>query len=286
MSQVSNRKVFPVALAKDFKSNRMDLFELWRNSGRDWAQVQLQVTRKASKITKSEVEKSMLKVRDLVRNGMPKEKAEQIRDRRRAQNLAEWDPDFPKDIDEMRFWYDSKISTTEGNHTEEGMSTTGAMALDDEMAEQVLGDGGILQAGLRASAPGVAEEHQLSFAENMSNVLTNETCGKLKLTKSAKPETPKPDADAANGVSSDADGPKSKEMVQTETKKIVLSKLDEINKEIKEATSLELMLKAHSICSETADGMTKHVATLNKNFGVLTKMIARNDPAVLYHGVC
>ena len=49
MQQVSNRSIFPVALAKDFKTNRKDLFELWRNSDRDWAAVQLHVQRKLQK---------------------------------------------------------------------------------------------------------------------------------------------------------------------------------------------------------------------------------------------
>ena len=281
MHQVANRQVFPVALAKDFKTNRKDLFDLWRNNDRDWAAVQLRVQRKAAKVTKSEVEKSMIKVRDLVKGGMPQEKAERIRDKRRAEKLAEWDPDFPKDIDEIRFWYDSKISSSEGNITEEGMSVNGNLALDRDMTEQVIGQGGILQAGLRASAPGVAEDQQLSFAESMSNALTNETCGKLVLTKVPKTD-PKPDG--ATNEDAKPTGPKSKDVIETETKKIVMSKLDEINKEIKEATSLEMVLQAHAICPATAQGMSKHVALMSRNFKALTKKLEENSPAVSYHG--
>jgi len=285
MTQVANRHVFPAALAKDFKSNRRDIFELWRGSNHNWGEVVLSVQRKAAKTTKSEVERQMMKVRDLVRMGMPQDKAEKIRDARRAANQASWDPDFPNDVAEIRFWYDARISTTEGTETSESMAVDGTMTLDSEMAESVIGDGGILQAGLRAAAPGVGDEHQISFAESMSNVLTNDTCGKLKLTKN-KPIIDKDAAAeaAAAEAASAALGPKSAEVVQTETKKLVLAKLDEMKKELKEATEMLLMLKAYAICKPTADGMAGHVKILTETFQTLTDLLKNNAPAVKYHG--
>jgi hypothetical protein len=117
----------------------------------------------------------------LIRWGYTKEKAEKLRDRRMAEGNAEWDVDFPKDPEEIIFWYRARKKATELNRTTESMEATGSMKIEGEMAESLLGAGGALHNGIRASVPGLEESKQLSFAEDLSNALTNDTCDTCSL---------------------------------------------------------------------------------------------------------
>ena len=91
--------------------------------------------------------------------------------------MAEWDPDFPKDLEEVYFWHRTRKTATEANRTEESMEAVGQMTVEGEMAESLLGKGGALHNGIRASVPGLDETKQLSFIEDLGNMLTNDTCG-------------------------------------------------------------------------------------------------------------
>lgn len=224
--QASNRDKFPVGLQASYKNNKVDLFNTWRRCGKDWGKTELLVKRSAAKITESTGEKSLVKVRDLVAQGMPLERAIALREKRKKENLVVPDADFPDVEDELSFWHTTKVSAATINRTEEIMSVEGRAQLDGADLEEVIGDDGVLCAGLHVAAPGVGQKNQMSFAESLGNLVANDGTGKLKLT--AKPKIPV-----------------NTEEVQDQTpRQIAMGVCDDIQKEIKEAQGLEMMLKA------------------------------------------
>ncbi len=102
-----------------YKSNKKDLFWLWKRNNKDLNKVLLIVRRKAAKETLGKGKKSMVKVRDLVGKGMPEKKAKDLRDRKMQKGEACYDPEFPDDQEEIMFWLTTEISFENTNRTEE-----------------------------------------------------------------------------------------------------------------------------------------------------------------------
>ena len=222
--QAKNRDSFPVGLQQAYKGDKLDLFNTWRRCGKDWGKTETSVKRKASKLTEALGEKCLVKVRDLVRDGMPLERALSLRDKRKKENLCVADPDFPDIEDEIQFWHTTKVAASTINRTEESMSVTGTAEVEGNELTALIGDDGVLCAGLHVAAPGVSVKNQMAFAESLGNLVTNEGTGKLKLT--AKPKE----------VTKVVDVP-----VLT-PKQIAMGVCDDIQKEIKEAHNLEMVL--------------------------------------------
>lgn len=189
MRECKNREKFPVSLATSFRQNKVDLFHLWRKNGKDLFVVEVMVQRRASKKTQALGKKQLVKVRDLVRQGMPEKKAKALRDKRKTQGLLMDDPEFPGDEEESQFWHTVEISRSNINETEESLSANGKKTLNDEEADELLGEDGILGAGLQVSSFGVKDKDMASFSESMANMLSNDGNGKLKLDK-VRPTTP------------------------------------------------------------------------------------------------
>lgn len=219
-----NRDKFPVGLQAAFKADKVDLFNIWRRNGKNWGKSELAVKRSAAKLTESVGEKRLVKVRDLVRDGMPLERALSLREKRKRENLCVADADFPDVEDEIQFWHTTKVAASTINRTEESMSVTATADVDGAELEDLVGDEGILCAGLHVAAPGVSNKNQMAFAEGLANLVTNEGTGKLKLT--AKPKEPQSTTDVP---------------VLT-PKQIALGVCEDIQKEIKEAHNLEMVL--------------------------------------------
>lgn len=222
--QAQNRDKFPVGLQAAFKADKVDLFNIWRRNGKDWGKAELCVKRNASKLTEAVGEKRLVKVRDLVRDGMPLERALSLREKRKRENLCVADADFPDVDEEIQFWHTTKVAASTINRTEESMSVTATADVDGAELEELVGDDGILCAGLHVAAPGVSNKNQMAFAEGLANLITNEGTGKLKLT--AKPKEPQSSTDVP---------------VLT-PKQIAMGVCEDIQKEIKEAHNLELVL--------------------------------------------
>jgi len=222
--QAQNRDKFPVGLQAAFKADKVDLFNIWRRNGKDWGKAELSVKRMASKLTEAVGEKRLVKVRDLVRDGMPLERALSLREKRKRENLCVADADFPDVDEEIQFWHTTKVAASTINRTEESMSVTATADVDGAELEELVGDDGILCAGLHVAAPGVSNKNQMAFAEGLANLITNEGTGKLKLT--AKPKESQSSTDVP---------------VLT-PKQIAMGVCEDIQKEIKEAHNLVLVL--------------------------------------------
>ena len=104
------------------------------------------------------------------------------------------------------------------------MSVTATADADGAELEDLVGDEGILCAGLHVAVPGVSNKNQMGFAEGLANLVTNEGTGKLKLH--AKPKEPQP----------------ATEVPVLSPKQIAMGVCEDIQKEIKEAHNLELVL--------------------------------------------
>jgi len=254
------RKNFPVALAPAFEQNKEDLFHVWRKNGKDWDKCQLLIDRRAEKVTESKGKKQMVKVRTLVNEGMPLKKAEALKERRKSQGLCYEDPDFPGDKDEELFWHTVEISSTELNRTTEGMGVSGQQALDQAELEELTGSGGILAAGLRAAAPMVCDKHSASFAESMTNMISTDDTGKLKLTLKKDKVVTTSEPRQAN-----------------DTVKIANALCDSVLAEIKEASGFELVLTAKKVCAESAGEMKSHVVKLRAQYDALNDVINTNS---------
>ena len=180
--------------------------------------------RSAAKLTEAVGEKRLVKVRDLVRDGMPLERAVALREKRKRENLCVVDPDFPDVEEEIQFWHTTKVSASTINRTEESMTVAGTADVEGAELEDLVGDEGILCAGLHVAVPGVSNKNQMAFAEGLANLVTNEGTGKLKLT--AKPKEPQNVTDVP---------------VLT-PKQIAMGVCEDIQKEIKDAHNLEMVL--------------------------------------------
>ena len=260
--EAQNRKKMPVGLAPNFKNDRLDLFNLWRKNDKDWHQVQLSITRRATKLTESKGTKSMIKMRDLTSKGMPYEKAKALRDKRKAQGLAEWDVDFPEDPEEMKFWQTTEISSTEINRTEESIEINAKKDMSDlGEIEEYIGSDGILAAGMRVASSGISDKNAASFAESMTNMLAADSEMKVKMK-------------AVVRVTAQSAAPP--EMTD---KEIAGLKSEEIKKESTVARAYGMTLSAHKICPDTAAEMDGHADALDKQYRALTNLIKQHPPA-------
>ena len=258
--EVRNRDKFPVGLASSFRQNKVDLFHLWRKNGKDWSAVQMIVKRRASKITESLGKKTLVKVRTLVKEGMPLAKAVQLKERKKAAGMGQYDPEFPDDNDEYMFWVTSEVSRSNYNRTEESMEAEGKKELDDAEAEDLLGDDGILAAGINVAGPGVSDKNAAAFAESMTNLLANDSTGQTKLAKIPKtvPQT---------------------EPAEMTPKSIALAKCEEMMKEMKEAHQFNLVLSSNDLDKETASGMKKHAEYMCDKYKLLTALVqSQSEP--------
>ena len=220
-----NRDKFPVGLQAAYKADKADLFNIWRRNGKNWGKTLLEVQRRASKLTESVGEKRLVKVRDLVRDGMPLERALALREKRKKENLCQNDPDFPEVEEEIQFWHTTKVAASTINRTEESMTVSGTADVAGAELEDLVGDEGILCAGLHVAVPGVSNKNQMAFAEGLANLVTNEGTGKLKLHKVVPKDEEKP-----------------KEVVVVTPKQIAMGVCEDIQKEIKDAHNLEMVL--------------------------------------------
>lgn len=279
MGEVRNKDKFPVQLAPKFRSQRKDIFELWRQHEGDWNTVVLHVERKSSKVTEANGTKSLVRMRDLIRNGMPEARAKDLLQRRKAAGQAYKDEDYPDVEEEMTFWYTTDTSYSEKNRVSEEMKVSGEAELSSADAEMIIGDDGILAAGARAAAPLLADKHQMSFAESMSNMLGNDASGRTRYTVPKPGEATGTGTGTNTGTGTGDAGTNTKHTLP----KVVAAKLQELQKEIKEATDLQLVLEAHNVCSELEGGMKDHVAKLKKSFKNITTLQQANAKAAEYH---
>jgi len=174
-----------------------------------------------------------------------------------AADPPEEDPDFPGDNDELMFYYTWEVSVAEINRTDEGMEAKGATAMDQGQLDDLIGDNGILCNGLRAAAPGVADKHSAAFAEGMSNlVATDGTGGKTKLLKlkDLQKEEDKKKADEERKKAENVD--------EDDPKEIAASRLEDIQKDIRDARQYSLVLDSKNVCRETAAGLDTFADTL------------------------
>ena len=253
--EVRRRDKFPIALAQNFRNNKVDLFHVWRKNGQDWGKVTMVVKRRAAKVTEALGKKQLVKVRTLVLQGMPQKKAEDLRDRKKAAGLGCFDPEFPDDMDEYQFWTTVEVSRSNVNRAEESMEAAGVKTLNDDEAEELLGEDGILGAGMQVAAPGVTDKNAASFAEGMANLLTNEGSGTVKLIKPPKaPAEAQPVEDAT-------------------AKDIAKAKCEEIAKEMKDAQQFDLVMTSHDIDQSTAKGMRHHAEFMSQKYKELTALI-------------
>lgn len=212
-----------------FKGTKTDLFNQWRRLGKDWGRVVMKVNRITGKRSEAKGVKKLMKVRDLVAKGMPLERAVQLRKIRQAQNLAKADDDFPDVEDEIMFWHTDEISCSTMNFTGESMAVEGDAQIEGaEQLDALLGDDGLLGAGLQLAVPGVNSKVQMAFTESMANLLSSDATGKNKLSK----VLPKP-------IEADPNPP---EVPIATPQQIAQTKCDEVQKELQQATIITTML--------------------------------------------
>ena len=170
----ANRSKFPVGLQAAYKADKTDLFNTWRRCGKDLGKTEASVKRNVAKLTEALGEKSLVKVRDLVKDGMPLERALAFREKRKKENLCVADAGFPDIEDEISFWHTTKVATSTINRTEKSMEVKGTTDVQGAELEDLIGDEGVLCAGLHVAVPGVATKNQMAFAESLGNLVTNE----------------------------------------------------------------------------------------------------------------
>ena len=222
---------------------------------------------KAAKLTEAVGKKQLVKVRDLVRDGMPLKKAEEIRDRRKLAGQTVADPDFPDDAEEVKFWYVVEVSSAEINRTEESMAIKGEAVLDKAQLEEIAGENGLLSAGLRVAAHGISDNNFVAFAEESANLLSNEgTGGKAKLTRTKPTKAV---------IDETGDG-----ALQAATpRELAQSACDQVSKDMKDAEGYAMIISAHGLCNETAQSMKAHAEFLKEQYAQLAALVAK-DAAV------
>ena len=192
------------------------------------------VMRRASKITESKGKKQLVRVRDLVKDGMAPHKAQKLKEEAREKGQCFEHPSFPQDEEEEQFYYVTEVSVTEYNRVEESISVSGKTELEGEALEDMVGANGLLGAGVRAAVPMLAEKNSAAFHQDLSNMLANDKVGKIKLGRQKK-EPPAP-----------ASGPPPEEVLST--RDIAISTQNDILKEIKEARGFGEIIFAFGIC--------------------------------------
>lgn len=94
----ANRKKFPVALAETFNSQKVELFNMWLDSGKDWNRTQLLVERQSEMRNQSIKGWTAVQGKALKQQyGDDEAKFQTIVAKRKASGLYYEDEDFPGD---------------------------------------------------------------------------------------------------------------------------------------------------------------------------------------------
>lgn len=99
MRQTQNRSKFPVALSEYLQTNKTELFNLWVDSGKNWNEVQLRVTRSVEARNTASRGWEAIQGKTL-RERLTPEKFEKLVSSRKASGMYYEDEDFPNDDDD------------------------------------------------------------------------------------------------------------------------------------------------------------------------------------------
>ena len=162
-----NRQTFPVALTTEFTSKKTDLFRTWMSCGKDMEKTStMTLQRKVVKETESVTEYSYFKRRDLfLEYGGNPDDVESDRSKKalkktehvieacvKAKNFTV-DPDLPDDAEEVMYFKRKGASWFHRDRTAEEFSGTVSTSMEDDMANALMGERGILGASLSAAVP-------------------------------------------------------------------------------------------------------------------------------------
>jgi len=262
----------PEFFKQNYKRDRLDIFDAWRNSKGDWNKVQHLVERKAGKKTEVKGKRMLVKVRDLVAKGMPESTAIELRNKRKAENLTVVDDDFPDRLDELQFWHTVEVSASNINYTDENNRAEAKTELDADMMDDLLGENGLLANDMRVAIPGLADTNaQHAFGDAIAN-LTGVNMKNVKSEEEKAKE--KEEKDRKKKEEEERKRKEKQEKVLT-IPEIVQSALDGVKKELAEARVLELQLNAHQVCDKQAKFMTDHVANLTNLYKTLAELQAK-----------
>ena len=92
----ANRKKFPVSLAETFNSQKVELFNMWLDSGKDWSRTKLQVERQNEMRNQSIKGWTAIQGK-VLKEKLGEEKWKTVLAKRKASGLFYEDDDFPGD---------------------------------------------------------------------------------------------------------------------------------------------------------------------------------------------
>ena len=95
-----NRSKFPVQLSEFYTTNKIELFNFWLDSGRDWQSCVLKVERTVEAKNRATKGWEAVQGKDLRKQYTTKEKFDKVVEARKSAGLYYEDDDFPGDIDD------------------------------------------------------------------------------------------------------------------------------------------------------------------------------------------
>jgi len=155
-----------------------------------------------------------------------------------------WDPNCPGDEEERLYYLFTGAEISDRSKAWEGMEAIGDMDLDGEEKAELLGEGGVLAAGLHVRLPGASEEAQSTFMQELglaTEAAANPGGNQKKNNNNNNNKSALPrenEADPYAGLS---------------TLSMVEQLLPQLRKEAGEAKGLSIELAAHSLGKELAD---------------------------------
>jgi hypothetical protein len=183
----------------------------------------------------------------------PADKAQKLFDMRKNGNLVTMDSDFPDDEDEAWVWVRQGDQYQKTDGVEESLKASNERELNQDETQDLLGEGGILQAGGMAGLQSGGAETQKAFdimmATSVNSELGKASAERKKHLNNTVTEQKPPDTPLQKAINYQGN----------------------ILRESNEARNFTMRLKGTQCSAELLSYMEKHTTFLDKSFAVLQK---------------
>eukprot|EP00969_Alexandrium_andersonii_P358852 15451887-Alexandrium_andersonii.AAC.1 len=249
---INNKSKCPFELGPFIKKDKLDVFSLFLSNHRDLNKVFLTLKRRVEKEQEFNKMWETVSYTDLVKKyGQPK--ADEIAAKKVALGLYEDDPECPNSKEHRNFWVKGKSTYNDRSKQSESMEATAETTMSDDMAANLLGEGGILSGGALPFAGG------------------NEDAFLKMVNPEAKPAPKKPrkpqgtDPKPAEKVDPEAPLEKARQWLNT------------IVTESSEVRRFEMSLDGETMTNDLVKGLKTHSAFLEAKYKVMKKLVAAEE---------
>ena len=266
---------------------RRELFKLWMQSSKDFAQVQLEISRKRTERARADSKEGGMTRLELTNSGKyTATEVQELVERLERQGHYIHDPNFPDREDKYLYFVHQDISMLRQSEREDSTTLAGTLQVQDQEAlGQILRDGeladnstpsmlAILPSSCSRTLPALPQGEVRG--DPNAGKEGNSRKGKSKKEAKAKNKGSKPGEQETHGESADGDGQTERVKVTTAIDK-AKSARKAILKEGEEARSLAISIEGLECSSDVVSTLEKHAANMTDLYKEINMKILAGD---------